>query len=131
MAQLLAILRCAPFSLRLRWRVRLSQDLRPIKHLPRTLFIGATYDPLVYSSLLSHGRLKAEGHDVHCKLFPGRHGFFGVPPQWTFGAWRTDCAPSALLLRDFFRDGSVSDIGHDPPDRDDRIEDSEWLHDVK
>eukprot|EP00911_Craspedida_sp_UC1_P001355 UC1_evm3s1021 len=93
----------------------LDMPIERIQTLPKTLFIGATRDPLVFSSLLAHANLCALGHDVHCRLFPGRHGYFGLPPQWTLGAWRTDAAPTAILLSSFFKRGAIEDIGHVPP----------------
>ncbi|EGD75595.1 hypothetical protein PTSG_06663 [Salpingoeca rosetta] len=73
-----------------------------IQHFPRTLFVGGSRDPLIYSTLFAHERLHASGFDVHCKIYPARHGFFGFPPQWTFGAWETDAAPTTELLAHFF-----------------------------
>lgn len=74
-----------------------------IVHFPRTLFVGGSQDPLVYSTLSAHEHLLARGFDVHCKIYPARHGYFGFPPQWTFGAWRTGAAPTCELLADFYR----------------------------
>eukprot|EP00730_Choanoeca_flexa_P018296 TRINITY_DN8888_c0_g3_i1.p1 TRINITY_DN8888_c0_g3~~TRINITY_DN8888_c0_g3_i1.p1 ORF type:complete len:435 (+),score=78.23 TRINITY_DN8888_c0_g3_i1:183-1487(+) len=74
-----------------------------IEHFPPTLFIGGSRDPLVYSTVVAHECLLAKGLDVHCKIYPARHGFFGVPVEWTFGQWRHDAQPAFQLLRHFYK----------------------------
>ena len=83
-------------------RLSLMDIAEDIEHFPRCLFVGGSQDPLIYSTLIAHERLYARGFDVHCKIYPARHGYFGFPPQWTFGAWKTGAAPTCELLADFF-----------------------------
>eukprot|EP00056_Hartaetosiga_gracilis_P002966 m.58550 g.58550 ORF g.58550 m.58550 type:complete len:430 (+) comp11269_c0_seq1:42-1331(+) len=73
---------------------------------PRTLFVGGSQDPLVYSSVMTHEKLRDKGIDAHCKIYPSRHGFFGFPPQWTFGAWVHGAKPTCELLIHFFAEAS-------------------------
>eukprot|EP01147_Barroeca_monosierra_P007200 gene7199-9665_t len=84
-------------------RLSLMDIMPDTKYFPRTLFIGGSQDPLVYSTLVVHERLYAKNFDVHCKIFPARHGFFGFPPQWTLGAWLEGAAPTCQLLCNFFK----------------------------
>eukprot|EP00045_Choanoeca_perplexa_P008460 m.78462 g.78462 ORF g.78462 m.78462 type:complete len:445 (-) comp14504_c0_seq1:956-2290(-) len=83
-------------------RICLMDIVDDIQAFPPTLFIGGSRDPLVYSTIVSHERLLSKGLDVHCKIFPARHGFFGVPVEWTFGQWRHDAQPAFQLLAHFF-----------------------------
>eukprot|EP00055_Hartaetosiga_balthica_P009067 m.35257 g.35257 ORF g.35257 m.35257 type:complete len:427 (+) comp6594_c0_seq2:233-1513(+) len=73
-----------------------------IHAFPRTIFVGGSQDPLVYSSVKTHEKLLSKGIDAHCKIYPSRHGFFGFPPQWTFGAWIYGAKPTCELLCHFF-----------------------------
>ncbi|EDQ90070.1 uncharacterized protein MONBRDRAFT_24502 [Monosiga brevicollis MX1] len=83
-------------------RLCLMDIVDEIERFPRTLFIGGSQDPLVYSTVVAHEKLLTKNLDVHCKIYPARHGFFGVPLEWTFGAWRTDAQPAFELLAHFF-----------------------------
>eukprot|EP00049_Salpingoeca_infusionum_P013483 m.251768 g.251768 ORF g.251768 m.251768 type:complete len:460 (+) comp15461_c0_seq2:139-1518(+) len=84
-------------------RFCLGDVIDELEAMPRTLFIGGSRDPLVYSTISVHSKLLAKGFDVHCKIYPARHGFFGFPPAWTFGAWLSDAKPATALIVDFFQ----------------------------
>jgi hypothetical protein len=71
---------------------------------PRTLIIGASKDLLVCSSCAAYAALRRRGFDVHLRMFDARHGFFGFPPSWTFGAWKTSAQPASALMTAFLRD---------------------------
>lgn len=86
-------------------RLTLLDLLPDIKRLPPTYIIGADKDALVFSSRTAYERLKHAGFDVHYKAYNSRHGFFGFPPAWTFGNWKTSAKPCAVLIGKFFTPG--------------------------
>jgi len=53
-------------------RITLADVLDDVKAFPRTLLIGGSQDPLVYSTLVIHEKLVKLGHAAHCKIYPGR-----------------------------------------------------------
>ena len=53
-------------------RLSLLDIADDIKKFPRTLFIGGSQDPLVYSTVVAHKRLLDLGFDAHCKIYPAR-----------------------------------------------------------
>lgn len=82
-------------------RITIADIAEDIHVFPRTLFIGASKDLLVTSSVAAHDMLRRRGFDVHIKMYDARHGFFGFPPSWTFGAWKTSAKPAARLMVSF------------------------------
>ena len=61
---------------------------------PPTLLIAATGDPLMESTLRASVFLRAAGVAVNVERFDAPHGFLGIPPQWSFGAWKYTSAPA-------------------------------------
>ena len=86
-------------------RITIADIVPDIVVFPRTLFIGASRDLLVTSSVVAHTLLLQRGFDVHLKLYDARHGFFGFPPSWTYGAWKTSAQPAAKLMVAFLEQG--------------------------
>ena len=82
-------------------RITIADIAKEVLHFPRTLFIGAARDLLVTSSVAAYNSMRERGFDVHLKVYDARHGFFGFPPSWTFGAWKTSALPAAQLMTEF------------------------------
>jgi hypothetical protein len=61
---------------------------------PPTLLIAATGDPLMESTIRASVFLRAAGVAVNVERFDAPHGFLGIPPQWSFGAWKYTSAPA-------------------------------------
>lgn len=53
-------------------RLSLMDICDDIEHFPRTLFIGGSQDPLVYSTVVAHKKILDLGFDAHCKIYPAR-----------------------------------------------------------
>lgn len=58
-------------------RLTLMDILDEVEAFPRTLFIGGSQDPLVYSTIAVHEEMLKRGFDVHCKIYPARYGLGG------------------------------------------------------
>ena len=86
-------------------RITIADIAEEVLVYPRTLFVGASRDLLVTSSIAAHTHLLQRGFDVHLKVYDARHGFFGFPPSWTFGAWKTSARPAAQLMTAFLEQG--------------------------
>jgi hypothetical protein len=82
-------------------RLTIMDIVDRIDAYPRTLIVGACRDLLVTSSHAAYRALAERGFDVHLKLYDARHGFFGFPPSWTFGAWRESAQPASRMMVSF------------------------------
>lgn len=83
-------------------RIVLLDLLEELEQFPRTLFVAAGCDPLIFSSQAAYAALQARGFDVHYAEYDARHGYFGVPPAWTRGGWKTASRPTFEMLMSFF-----------------------------
>ena len=79
-------------------RLTVADVMENVSAYPRTLLIGASRDLLVTSSHAVFTALRKRDFDVHLRLYDARHGFFGFPPAWTFGAWKSSAQPAARLM---------------------------------
>lgn len=53
-------------------RLTLMDVLDDVHNFPRTLFVGGSQDPLIYSTIAVHEHMLKRGFDVHCKIYPAR-----------------------------------------------------------
>ena len=74
---------------------------------PPTLLIAATGDPLMESTLRASVFLRAAGVAVNVERFDAPHGFLGIPPQWSFGAWKYTSAPAMETIVRFLTSRDV------------------------
>ena len=77
-------------------------DYKYLNNYPETLLICGKQDGLLYSSRLAKKRLTKA--NCQCKLleYPGVHGFYGIPIQWTNGYWKQNTLPATEEIISFF-----------------------------
>ena len=78
-----------------------------LEGFPPTLLIAATGDPLMESTLRASAFLRAAGVAVNVEKFDAPHGFLGIPPQWSFGAWKYTSAPAMETIVRFLTSRDV------------------------